>query len=123
MLLTNQKIYAQAEKISAAFTDFSAILPVRINFYLQKNFTTLLNAAKEIESMRLQLGRQYGTLDTETGQYILLPEYQELVAQELSDLSQIEQDIPLHIFDLSDFDTIDLTYQQVDAIAFMIQEE
>jgi len=42
--------------------------------------------------------------------------------KELNDLFNLEQDVNLHIFKLDDFDGIELTYQQLSAIMFMIEE-
>jgi hypothetical protein len=42
--------------------------------------------------------------------------------QELNDLFNLEQDLNIHVFKLDDFDGIELTYQQLSAIMFMIEE-
>jgi NAD(P)-dependent dehydrogenase (short-subunit alcohol dehydrogenase family) len=45
-----------------------------------------------------------------------------LLIQKLNDLFNLEQDLSIHIFKLEGFDGIDLTYQQLSNIMFMIEE-
>ena len=42
--------------------------------------------------------------------------------KELSDLFSLKQDLNIHVFKLNDFDNIDLTYDQLANIMFMIEE-
>jgi DNA-binding transcriptional LysR family regulator len=37
-------------------------------------------------------------------------------------IANLEQDLNIHVFKLDDFDGIELTYQQLSAIMFMIEE-
>jgi hypothetical protein len=46
----------------------------------------------------------------------------EFVNSELNVLFNIEQDLNIHIFKLEEFDGIELTYEQLSAIMFMIEE-
>jgi hypothetical protein len=45
MILTNNDIYIYTRKLAEAFSDSEQKLPVKINFYLQKNKTTLMELA------------------------------------------------------------------------------
>jgi hypothetical protein len=42
--------------------------------------------------------------------------------KELNDLFNLEQNLDIHIFKIDDFDGIELTYQQLSAISFMIED-
>ena len=55
--------------------------------------------------------------------YIIPEEHMPIAQQELNDLFALEQDLNIHVFKLSDFDGIELTYQQMSAIMFMVEED
>ena len=98
-------------------------MPVRINFYLQKNIQLIQQAAAEIEQTRLDIGAHFGSLNAEgTGYNIPVANIDE-ANHELNDLFNLKQDLNIHIFKLSDFDGIELTYQQMSAIMFMVEED
>ena len=121
MKLTNQQIYTYVEQLSTL--DIHDIkMPVRINFFLQKNIQTLAAAAQEIEKARLSVAQQFGELNDEGTQYIIPPEKIADAQKEIVDLFNLEQDINIHIFNIDDFDGIELTYQQLSTIMFMIEE-
>lgn len=120
MKLINSKIYEQAQSLNGLFIDIK--MPVRINFYLQKNIQLIRQAAEEVDRARLGIGAQFGTLNAEQTGYNIPAENLEEANRELIDLFNLEQDLPIHIFKLDDFDGIELTYQQMSAIMFMIEE-
>lgn len=120
MKLTNQKIYDAAIVLSSFSIDGK--IPVKINFFLQKNIQTLAAAAEEIEAARLKVAQDFGELNEDGTQFIVPPEKLLEARKELSDLFNLEQDLNIHIFKLDDFDGINLTYQQLSSIMFMIEE-
>jgi hypothetical protein len=97
-------------------------MPVRINFFLQKNIQILTAAAEEIEVARLKIAQDFGELNKDGTQFVIPPEKILEARKELNDLFNLEQDLSIHIFKLEDFDGIDLTYQQLSNIMFMIEE-
>lgn len=120
--MTNLEIYAYANALMDAFKE-DIVLPVKVNFYLQKNMTRMVEAGKEIEKTRMDIIQKYGT-PTEDGQNIEVPaEMVETVNKELEDLFALEQEIKVNEIALDAFDGIDLTSAQVAAIAFMIKDE
>ena len=121
MRLSNNLIYKYAQNLSTFFID--AKIPVKINFYLQKNIQLIQQSAEEIERARLEIGAQFGSVNSAQNGYDIPPENIDKANKELQDLFNLEQDIPLHIFKLSDFDGIELTYQQMAAIMFMVEED
>lgn len=120
MKLTNNQIYEYGQKL-AVFNECNIKMPVRINFYLQKNIQLIQQAAKEIDAARLSIGAQYG-IPSDNGGYDIPLENMAVVNQEMNDLFALEQDINLHIFNLNEFDNIELTYKELSAIMFIIEE-
>lgn len=121
MKLTNQKIYEHASNLTV-FNNCNIKMPVRINFYLQKNIQLIRQSAEEIERARFDIGAQFGTVNEAQNGYDIPPENIVAANKELNDLYELEQDIPIHIFKLSDFDNMELSYQELSAIMFMIEE-
>lgn len=122
MKLTNQQIYEYANLL-LSFKDCDIKIPVRINFYMQKNIKCIEQAAIEIDKMRISIGSQFGVPSPNADRYDIPKENIPVVNQELNDLFTLEQDLNIHMFKLSDFDGIELTYQQMSAIMFMIEED
>lgn len=120
--MTNLEIYAYADALMNAFKE-DLVLPVKVNFYLQKNMTRLVDAAKDIEKTRMEIIERYGTR-SEDGQNIEVPaDMAEVVNKELEDLFALEQEIKVNEIALDAFDGIDFTSAQVAAISFMIKDE
>lgn len=120
--MTNLEIYAYADALMNSFTE-NVKLPVKVNFYLQKNMTRLVEAAKDIEKTRMEIIERYGTR-TEDGENIeVSADMAETVNKELEDLFALEQEIKVNEIALDAFDGIDLTSAQVAAISFMIKDE
>lgn len=119
--MKNNEIYSLAFEIGKLnISDIK--MPVRIGFFLQKNIRIITDAAAEIEQAKMSIAAQYGKLNESQTGYDIPPENVEIANCELNDLFNLEQDLPIHIFKLSDFDGIELTYQQMSAIMFMIEE-
>ena len=109
-------------KLNNIFSNCDIKMPVRINFFLQKNIQMIAAAGQEIEAARMNIAQQFGTLNEDGTQYMVPQENMNVVNQELNDLFNLEQDLNIHIFKLDDFDGIELTYDQMSAIMFMIEE-
>lgn len=120
--MTNLEIYAHANALMDVFKE-EVTLPVKVNFYLQKNMTRMIEAGKEIEKTRMDIIQKYGT-PTEDGQNIeVAADMVETVNKELEDLFTLEQEIKVNEIALEAFEGIDLTSAQVAAISFMIKDE
>lgn len=122
MKLLNNEIYSYVTQLNNIFSNCDIKMPVRINFFLQKNIQTIAAAAQEIEQARINIAKEFGTLNEEGTSYNVSAENMAVVNKELNDLFNIEQDLNIHIFKLDEFDGIELTYQQLQAIMFMIEE-
>ena len=123
MRLSNELIYTYASNLSQQFTDQTQILPIKINFYLQKNKNELLNLAKDIEVARENIIRAYG-IDLGNGEFNIPVENQETATREFEELLALEQDVKIYKVKLSAFtDDLNLTLGQMDALMFMIDDE
>ena len=123
MLLTNQQIYVSAQVLNQHFNGQSTIkFPVKINFFLQKNIKLLSDMAREIEEARLRIAQSFGELNEEGTAYTINKDMQSQAQRELNDLFALAQEVPIHIFKLEDFEGLEFTFAQMNALMFMIEE-
>lgn len=121
MKLTNTQIYNYATGLNEAFKDNAQKLPIKINFYLQKNKSTLLSLAQDIETARFNIISNYGSPSEDGSQYIIPKEKIEEAQQELNDLLSLEQDVNIYTINIDSLsDDLTLTTGQMEAIMFMI---
>lgn len=121
MKLTNNEIYSVANLL-AELNINNIKMPVKIGFFLQKNTQVIMASAQEIEVARTSIIQSLGEINAEGTHYIVPPEKMAEAQKELNDLMALEQELNIHIFSLDDFEGIELTYQQLAAIQFMIEE-
>lgn len=123
MTLTNNEIYIYAKNLVEAFNDKDQKLPIKINFYLQKNKNTLIELASSIEIARMEIAKNYGDLEVESQQYIIPPEKIEEVNKELMDLLSLEQEVQIYMINIDNLsDDLSFTTAQMEAIMFMIEQ-
>lgn len=121
MKMTNNEIYTHTRQLMDAFQDGDQKLPIKINFYLQKNKSTLLALAQDIEKARLEIAQNYGTLDENGEQFVIPPEKMEAAAKELEDLFTLEQDVNIYKINVDNLsDDLVMTAAQMEALMFMI---
>ena len=122
MKLTNNEIYSYANKLMEVFQDNSQKLPIKINFYLQKNKNTLITLTQEIEKTRIEIARSYGELNEETQQFVIPPDKIPEASKELNDLFNLEQDVNIYMINIDSLsDDYAMTTAQMEAIMFMIE--
>lgn len=121
MKLTNQEIYNYANNLAEAFQDREQTLPIKINFYLQKNKKTLMDLAMDVEQARTSVAQKYGTLTEDGTKFEIPPEHIETVSKELTELFSLEQDVQIYTVNIDSFsDDLTITTAQMEAIMFMI---
>lgn len=120
MILTNQQIYNYATILNNWNPQVK--LPIKVNFFLQKNIQTLISAAQEINQMRISIAQLYGVQTEKNGIYIIPEEKRAEVAKDLEDLFSLEQDLNIKTIKLEYFENIELTMDQLAPILFMIEE-
>jgi hypothetical protein len=117
------EIYGHAQSLNSLFGPTCELkLPVKVNFFLQKNIKILLEAAQDIETNRLLIAKNYGKLNEDGTAYSIDPANTELVNKELANLFEIKQEVTIHMFKLEDFDGLEFTFAQMNALMFMIEE-
>ena len=122
MKMTNNEIYNIATSLNKAFEDSTQYLPVKVNFYIQKNKATLSTLAQDIEKARISILKEYGTLNSETNQFEFSNEVAPKVVNELNDLFALEQDVDIYMVNIDNFgDNLSLTTGQMEALMFMIE--
>jgi hypothetical protein len=122
MKLTNNEIYVYANALAGAFDDKEQKLPIKINFYLQKNKNKLIEIAQEIEQSRVEIAQTYGVLNEEGTQYVIPQEKMEEAQKELSDLFSLEQEVQIYTINIDNFsDDLTITTAQMEALMFMIE--
>lgn len=119
--MTNNEIYATAITLNKEFEDTKQVLPVKVNFYIQKNKATLTSLAQDIEKARMDILQQYGSYNEETEQFEFTPEQASILTRELNDLFSLEQEVNIYTVDIEKFgDDLSLTTGQMEALMFMI---
>lgn len=123
MKLTNNKIYTYANNLLAQFSNTANLkLPVKINFYLQKNMQTLKTLATEIEENRLAIVRSYGELVEDGSAYSIPADKVAEAQKELNDLFNLEQEVQIYTVNIDALnDDMVLTMSQMEALMFMIE--
>lgn len=121
MTLTNNEIYMYTRQLMDAFQDGEQKLPIKINFYLQKNKNTLLGLAQDIEKARLEIAQNYGTLDDAGEQYVIPNDKLAEASKELEDLFNLEQEVDIYKINIDSLsDDLILSAAQMEALMFMI---
>lgn len=121
MMMTNNEIYTATRLLMDAFQDGEQRLPIKVNFYLQKNKNTLLSLAQDIEKARLEIAQNYGVLDESGEQYQIPQEKLAEASKELEDLFNLEQEVNIYKVNIDNLpDDMVLTAAQMEAIMFMI---
>lgn len=125
--MSNTEIYNTATALSELFTTMVQAemkLPVKVNFYFQKNMNSLIAMAQELEQERTNIIMKYGTPTSEDPEKVMIePEKLDDANKELNDLFSLEQEVAINAIELDWFDGINMTPQQVNAITFMIKDE
>lgn len=124
---SNQDILLCAERLNKNFLDPNKDieLPIRINFYLQKNIKTFLTAAQEIDEMRLKIGEKYGQYDFDSGAFIISDiEKRKLANEEIQNLLSLDQILEIYMVSLKELEQdTKLTVAQMNAMLFMIDDD
>ena len=123
MLMKNIEIYHNAMQLANAFVGDDVHLPMKINFYMQKNKKVLMDLSKEIEDARLQIAAKYGVLNEEGTSYNIPEENIEEASKELSDLFSLEQEVNIYTIKMEQLpEHIELSTAQMEAMLFMIDD-
>lgn len=121
--LTNKEIYVISNNLLENFSNQVYYLPIKINFYLQKNLKIFLDANETIEKLRSDIIVHYGEIKDEGNSYFI-PEHNIIAAnKEFDELLSLKQKIEYTILPLSSFGELELSNKQMQAILFMIEDD
>ena len=120
--MNNAEIFSTAVVLKDLCENPDFVLPIKANFYLQKNKTVLLDLAQEIENSRTTIFEKYGTLNEEKTGYNFKEEVIDQANRDLEELLSLVQEIDLYMINLEDFKDIKLNSQQMGALMLMIDE-
>lgn len=124
ILIDNKTLYESTKALNTEFGEnYSKYLPVRVNFIIQSNLTTLLEKSRAIEKVRDSIGAKYGEFVAESNVFQICPENRKQAQKELDDLMEIEQKVDIKMIKLSDLESLEMTTSQMRALLFMIEEE
>lgn len=121
--MKNEEIYNIALNLMDSVANENLTLPIKVNFYLQKNITTMLAIAEDLEKSRNELLTRYGKFDEESGTYKFEDDKLEIANKEFTDLFNLTQEVPIYEISLDDFGDVQLDAKQIKAISYMIKEE
>lgn len=118
MKLTNGEIYSYAIQLSKEFSDSNQFLPVKPNFYIQKNKKMLVELGQEIEIERSKIIESCSTFVD--GNMKIIPSKMDEVNQKIEELVNIEQEVPIYSISLEDLGSVSLSTKQMEILMFMI---
>lgn len=123
ILMSNKNINDATMALLINFNDQKdLVLPIPLNFAIQKNLMELARQNEIIEKMRNDIGNKYGQLQ-DNNNYFIPEDKREVVSKELHQLMSLEQPVDIRKVYLKDLDGLQLTSQQMQALLFMIEEE
>ena len=122
LTLRNGEIFSMAVILKELCEDPNLVLPIKANFYLQKNKTSLLELAQEIENARNEIFAKFGTLNEQGTGYNFSEDVIADANAELEDLLVLSQEVSLYMINIDDFKDIKLTSQQMSALMLMLEE-
>ena len=122
MKMTNMHIYDIANALAEQFQDKEIKLPVKVNFYLQKNKNVLISLGQELEKERINIIQKYADLDAETEQYVVSEDKTADAIKELNELFALEQEVPVYTVSIDALEGVDFTAGQMEALLFMIED-
>lgn len=123
MKLTNMQIYDYATAFSQGFNDPYLKFPVKVNFYIVKNKSVLTELAKDIETHRLEIIKEFGQYNEATGQYDIDKDKINEATKSINELFSIEQEVQIYTIKLEDMgDKLNLSTSQMEALLFMIED-
>lgn len=122
MKLTNYEILTYSQQAYELLVTPGLYIPVKANFFIQKNIQIIQRLGREIEEARLKIVQHYGSLNEETMQYVVAPERVSEAEAELYTLFSLEQDVDIKTISINDLGDINLSIQQMQMIMFMIEE-
>lgn len=120
--MTNAQLYALSNNLNSAFANETRYLPAKVSYFIYKNKSKILEQAEYIEQARMNIIKHYGNVSADGTRYDIEDKHIEEANKELSELLAIPVDMDISMISLSDILNLDFTLEQMQALAFMIEE-
>lgn len=121
-LFTNGELYSLSQNLIENPIKEDTYIPIKLNFYIQKNIETIMSEYQKIEKHRINIVKHYGEFDDKC--QITIPQDKIMeVNAELDTLSEIKQEVDLHMLTLDDIQDLQLSTGELKSIMFMIEEK
>ena len=120
--MSNAQIYALSNMLSSVFANETRYLPAKVSYFIHKNKIKIFEQAEFIEQARMNIIKHYGNVSADGTRYDIADGNIVEANKELSELLAIQQDIDISMINLSDILNLDFTLEQMQALAFMIEE-
>lgn len=122
MKLTNVEILKLFEGLNKLRGDRSQVLPIKAGFAIVKDIKILEPIYTSIITMRDELVRTYGE-QKDDGSIAIPPDKVQQTNEELSKLSEIENEVELDILPLSMLQDLSFTLEEIDVLYPIINSE
>lgn len=120
--MTNAQLYALSNNLNSAFANETRYLPAKISYFIYKNKSKISEQAEFIEQARMGIIKHYGTVSEDGTRYDIEDKCIDEANKELAELLAVSQEIDISMINLSDILNLDFTLEQMQALAFMIEE-
>lgn len=122
--MTNNQIYNYTLLLQKYFNeDKKELLPIQVNYAIQKNLEILMSNSKIIENLRNSIGKKYGVYQEEERAYLIPLEKREEAQDEIDKILEMEELLDIKFITLQDLSGLELSNGQMRALLFMIEEE
>lgn len=116
---TSNELFNIAEYISNNPFRTDTYIPVKYNFYIQKNIEIVLKEYERIQKHRRDILMHYG--ETEGDEFTIPKDKINDTNKELEELSNLEHELDLTILSINDIENLELTTGELKSIMFMIE--
>ena len=118
--LTSNELFNIAENIYNNPFRNDTYIPVKYNFYIQKNIEVILKEYDRIQKHRKDIIEHYGE-SQEDGNFIIPKDKIADANKELEELSNLEHNIEITMLPINDLENLELTTGELKSILFMIE--
>jgi hypothetical protein len=117
---TSNELFEIAENIHNNPFRNEIYIPVKYNFYIQKNIEVILKEYDRIQKHRKNIIEHYGESQAD-GNFIIPKDKIADANKELEELSNLEHNIDITMLSIDNFENLELTTGELKSIMFMIE--
>ena len=117
---TSNELFDIAENIYNNPFRNDTYIPVKYNFYIQKNIEVILKEYDRIQKHRKDIISHYGE-SQEDGNFVIPKDKIADANKELEELSNLEHNVEITMLSVNDLENLELTTGELKSILFMIE--